>query len=154
MMKIVRDPKPEERFVISHRPLNADDSYPRLNVIGLGMNELSLGREGETVLRGHVDRLADGSILWTNVSSSRSFFGGIPNKLCLISSLPQTWETGCTFLHLQTQSRFSGVANVRRFAGFQLGGFCSASGVVGTWTTSAHNVGAFRYLSLSGPMHD
>jgi len=72
-MKIVRDPKPEERFVISTRPLNADKRYPRLNVIGLGMSELSLGSEGETVLRGHVDRLVDGSILWTNVSPSHSF---------------------------------------------------------------------------------
>ena len=69
-MKIVRDPKPEERFVISPLPLNADKRYPRLNVIGLGMSELSLGQEGETVLRGHVDRLVDGSILWTNVSLS------------------------------------------------------------------------------------
>jgi len=73
VMKIVRDPKPEERFVISTRPLNADNRYPRLNVIGLGMSELSLGSEGETVLRGHVDRLVDGSILWTNVCLSDSF---------------------------------------------------------------------------------
>ena len=72
-MKILRDPKPEERFVISSRPLNADKRYPRLNVIGLGMNELSLGQEGEIVLRGHVDRLVDGSILWTNVSLRNSF---------------------------------------------------------------------------------
>lgn len=72
VMKILRDPKPEERFVISRRPLNADERYPRLNVVGLGMNELSLGQEGETVLRGHVDRLVDGSILWTNVSQSDS----------------------------------------------------------------------------------
>ena len=71
-MRIVRDPKPEERFVISHRPLNADEDYPRLNVVGLGMNRLSPGQEGETVLRGHVDRLADGSILWTKVSSTGS----------------------------------------------------------------------------------
>ena len=76
-MKIVRDPKPEERFVISTRPLNADKRYPRLNVIGLGMSELSLGSEGETVLRGHVDRLVDGSILWTNVSPSNLFPHGI-----------------------------------------------------------------------------
>lgn len=72
-MKIVRDPKPEERFTISSRPLNADKRYPRLNVIGLGMNELSPGEEGETVFRGHVDRLVDGSILWTNVSLCYSF---------------------------------------------------------------------------------
>ena len=72
-MKIVRDPAPEERFVISSRPLNADKRYPRLNVIGLGMSELSLGSEGETVLRGHVDRLVDGSILWTNVSLPNPF---------------------------------------------------------------------------------
>lgn len=71
-MKIVRDPKPDERFIISRRPLNADDRYPRLNVIGLGMGELSLGQEGEIILRGHVDRLVDGSILWTNVRSSSS----------------------------------------------------------------------------------
>lgn len=45
---------------------------------------------------------------------------------------------------LPRRPRFSGVANVCRFAGFQLGGPCSASGVVGTWTTSTHNVGAFR----------
>lgn len=69
-MKIVRDPKPEELFVISSRPLNSDQRYPRLNVIGLGMSESSLGSEGETVLRGHVDMLVDGSILWTNVSVS------------------------------------------------------------------------------------
>lgn len=68
-MKIVRDPEPEERFVISHRPLNADERYPRLNVIGLGTKGLSLGPEGRTVLRGHVDRLVDGSILWTNLSA-------------------------------------------------------------------------------------
>jgi len=73
MMKIVRDPKPEERFVISPRPLNADKRYPRLNIIGLGMSELSLGQEGETVLRGHVDRLVDGSVLWTNVGLFYSF---------------------------------------------------------------------------------
>ena len=72
-MKILRDPKPEERFVISSRPLNTDKRYPRLNVIGLGMSELSLGQEGEIVLRGHVDRLIDGSILWTNVSLRNSF---------------------------------------------------------------------------------
>ena len=72
-MKIVRDPKPEERFVISPRPLNADKRYPRLNIIGLGMSELSLGQEGETVLRGHVDRLVDGSVLWTNVGSCHPF---------------------------------------------------------------------------------
>jgi len=72
-MRIVRDPRPEERFVISPRPLNADMRYPRLNVVGLGMSELSLGSEGETVLRGHVDRLVDGSILWTNVSICNSF---------------------------------------------------------------------------------
>jgi hypothetical protein len=72
-MKIIRDPKPKERFVISPRPLNADKRYPRLNVIGLGMSELSLGQEGETILRGHVDRLVDGSVLWTNVSLCYSF---------------------------------------------------------------------------------
>ena len=72
-MKIVRDSKPEERFVISPRPINADKRYPRLNFVGLGMSELSLGSEGDTVLRGHVDRLVDGSILWTNVSPSDSF---------------------------------------------------------------------------------
>lgn len=77
-MKIVRDPKPEERFVINHRPVNADKRYPRINFIGLGMSELSLGQEGETVLRGHVDRLIDGSILWTNVSSSHSFIRRAP----------------------------------------------------------------------------
>ena len=38
------------------------------------------------------------------------------------------------------------MGNAHRFAGFQLGGPCSASGVVGTWTTSAHNVGAFSGL--------
>jgi len=102
LMKISRDPKPEERFVISSRPLNADKRYPRLNVVGLGMNELSLGQEGEIVLRGHVDRLVDGSILWTNLSAPN-----LGNWLC---------------------------------AGFQLGGPCSASGVVGTWTTSSHHV--------------
>lgn len=76
-MKIVRDPKPEELFVINPRPPNADERYPRLNVVGLGMNELSLGSEGETVLRGHVDRLVDGSILWTNVSLPNSFIRGL-----------------------------------------------------------------------------
>ena len=76
-MKIVRDPELEEQFLVSPRPLNADKRYPRLNVIGLGMNELSLGQEGETVLRGHVDRLVDGSILWTNVSLRNSFIQGI-----------------------------------------------------------------------------
>ena len=77
-MKIVRDPKPEERFVINRRPINADERYPRLNVIGLGMTELSLGQEGETVLRGHVDKLIDGSVLWTNVSPSDPFSRGVP----------------------------------------------------------------------------
>lgn len=76
-MKIMRDPKPEERFEISQRPFNADRLYPRLDVIGLGMSELSLGSEGETVLRGHVDRLVDGSILWTNVSLSNSPIHGV-----------------------------------------------------------------------------
>lgn len=93
-MKIVRDPKPEERFVISPRPLNADKRYPRLNVIGLGMNELSLGQEGETVLRGHVDRLVDGSILWTNVSLRNSFIRTICSGMA-IRSLLRTWEIGC-----------------------------------------------------------
>ena len=71
-MKLVRDPNPEELFVISPRPLNADNRYPRLNVIGLDMSESSLVSEGETVHRGHFDRLVDGSILWTNVSLSVS----------------------------------------------------------------------------------
>ena len=81
-MKIVRDPEPNERFVISRRPLNADKRYPRLNVIGLGTNGFSLGREGETVLRGHVDRLIDGSILWTNVISFSPFTQSafLPNR--------------------------------------------------------------------------
>ncbi|KAF9786022.1 hypothetical protein BJ322DRAFT_760528 [Thelephora terrestris] len=103
-MKIVRDLKPEEHFVISRRPLNADKRHPRLDFIGFGMSELSLGPEGQTALRGHVDRLVDGSILWTSLSA--------PNL--------GNWS----------------------FAGFQLGGPCSASGVVGTWTTSGHNFGA------------
>lgn len=77
VMKIVRNPKPEEWFVVSSKPPNADNRYPRLNVIGLGMSELSLGREGETVLRGHVDRLIDGSILWTNVSLCDSLIRSI-----------------------------------------------------------------------------
>lgn len=76
-MKILRNPRSEERFVISPPPLNADKRFPRLNVIGLGMSELSLGQEGETVLRGHVDRLVDGSILWTNVSPYNSFICSI-----------------------------------------------------------------------------
>jgi len=79
-MKIVRDPEPEERFVITPRPLNADKRYPRLNVVGLGMSELSLGPEGETVLRGHVDRLADGSVLWTNVGLRYSFIHHLLTK--------------------------------------------------------------------------
>ena len=97
-MKIVRDPKAGEQFVISRRPLNADKRYPRLDVIGLGMSELSLGSEGETVLRGHVDRLVDGSILWTNVSLSNLPTYGVSDGTST-SSLPRTWGTGCASWH-------------------------------------------------------